>query len=196
MTRLQTLWSASMCPVLGQDSTLKVPLSTQHSFHISFSSVLFPGTLSSPLSNFEIRVGILTDHKQNPLCGDRVRQLDAGEVWTAECKPPIPGRYVSVSMVGKGYLAICEVAVFARLGEYKIGFNHRVSLIIRLWTTAKFPLLAPTCAIKQLTSTLPHILPECQENKKPITEVRATFLSTSLAYCKGVARGGGVLGCP
>ena len=30
---------------------------------------------------------------------------------------PIPGQYVSVSMVGKGYLAICEVAVFARLGE-------------------------------------------------------------------------------
>lgn len=75
------------------------------------------GTMSSPLSNFEIRVGILTDHKQNPMCGDRVRQLGAGEVWTAECKPPIPGQHVSVSMVGKGYLAICEVAVFARLGE-------------------------------------------------------------------------------
>ena len=77
------------------------------------------GTMSSPLSNFEIRVGILTDHIQNPMCGDRVRQLAAGEVWTAECKPPIPGRHVSVSMVGKGYLAICEVAVFARLGEWK-----------------------------------------------------------------------------
>lgn len=75
------------------------------------------GTMSSPLSNFEIRVGILTDHKQNPMCGDRVRQLGAGEVWTAECKPPIPGQHVSVSMVGKGYLAICEVAVFARLGR-------------------------------------------------------------------------------
>ena len=75
------------------------------------------GTMSSPLSNFEIRVGILTDHKQNPMCGDRVRQLGAGEVWTTECKPPIPGQHVSVSMVGKGYLAICEVAVFARLGR-------------------------------------------------------------------------------
>ena len=74
--------------------------------------------MSSPLSNFEICVGILTDHKQNPLCGDRVRQLGAGEVWTTECKPPIPGQHVSVSMVGKGYLAICEVAVFARLGEW------------------------------------------------------------------------------
>lgn len=60
---------------------------------------------------------MLTDHKKNPMCGDRVRQLAAGEVWTAECKPPIPGRQVSVSVVGKGYLVICEVAVFARLGK-------------------------------------------------------------------------------
>ena len=75
------------------------------------------GPQSSPLSNFEIRVGILTDHKQNPMCGDRVRQLAAGEVWTQECKPPIAGRHVSVSMVGKGYLTICEVAVFSRLGK-------------------------------------------------------------------------------
>lgn len=83
-----------------------------------YSFFCLTGPLSSPLSNFEIRVGILTDHKQNPMCGDRVRQLGAGEVWTAECKPPIPGQHVSVSMVGKGYLAICEVAVFARLGEW------------------------------------------------------------------------------
>ena len=87
------------------------------SYAIRYFMSFIAGTLSSPLSNFEIRVGILTDHKQNPMCGDRVRQLGAGEVWTAECKPPIPGRHVSVSMVGKGYLAICEVAVFARLGE-------------------------------------------------------------------------------
>ena len=51
------------------------------------------------------------------MCGDRVRQLAAGEVWTQECKPPIAGRHVSVSMVGKGYLTLCEVAVFARLGK-------------------------------------------------------------------------------
>jgi len=95
-----------------------------HIYYLSLCNTVFhissiTGTLSSPLSNFEIRVGILTDYKQNPMCGDRVRQLGAGEVWTAECKPPIPGRHVSVSMVGKGYLAICEVAVFARLGEWR-----------------------------------------------------------------------------
>ena len=43
---------------------------------------------------------------------------------------------MSVSMVGKGYLAICEVAVFARLGEFIIPFSLRtifngLTLVIR-----------------------------------------------------------------
>lgn len=108
--------SAGSCSItaLEVDPWWKVDLQSEH-IVTDVNVVSSSGSFSSPLSNFEIRVGILKDHKQNPMCGDQVRQLAAGEVWTAECKPPIPGQYVSVSMVGKGYLAICEVAVFARL---------------------------------------------------------------------------------
>ena len=84
--------------------------------------ILHLGPLSIPLSDVEIRVGIQTDYKLNPMCGERVRQFGEGEVWTAECNPPIPGRYVSVSLVTKGQLIICEVAVFARLGKNFLGY--------------------------------------------------------------------------
>ncbi|CAH3136107.1 unnamed protein product [Pocillopora meandrina] len=110
--------SAGSCSItaIEVDPWWKVDLQSEH-IVTDVNVVSSSGNFSSPLSNFEVRVGILKDHKQNPMCGDQVRQLAEGEVWTAECKVPIPGQYVSVSMVGKGYLAICEVAVFARLDD-------------------------------------------------------------------------------
>ncbi|XP_048589634.1 uncharacterized protein LOC5511196 [Nematostella vectensis] len=73
------------------------------------------GYLVEALSNFEIRVGMATDFKRNPMCGQRVVSTHLGELWTSQCEPAIPGRYVSVQKFGEAVsLTLCEVAVFAR----------------------------------------------------------------------------------
>lgn len=53
------------------------------------------------------------------MCGARLREIQNGEVWTSQCWPYIAGQYVSVQKIGTGRLSMCEVAVFARLGEYR-----------------------------------------------------------------------------
>ncbi|XP_074608868.1 uncharacterized protein LOC141863292 [Acropora palmata] len=113
MSTTPSLGSCSMT-ALEANPWWKVDLESEH-IVTDINVVSSTGPLSSPLTDVEIRVGIQTDYKLNPMCGERVRQFGEGEVWTAECNPPIPGRYVSVSLVTKGQLIICEVAVFARL---------------------------------------------------------------------------------
>lgn len=70
------------------------------------------------LENIETRVGKIQDKFwTNPMCGERLREVQNGEVWTAQCSPYIPGQYVSIQKIGTGKLAMCEVAVYARLGK-------------------------------------------------------------------------------
>ena len=68
--------------------------------------------------NIQVHVGRTTqNHKNHPVCHDRVKQAFDGEAVRLQCNPPIPGRYVSVQMYGKGILSMCEVIVNSRLGE-------------------------------------------------------------------------------
>ncbi|XP_031571661.1 uncharacterized protein LOC116305828 [Actinia tenebrosa] len=73
------------------------------------------------LTSIEVRVGNLRQASrafmQNPMCGDRLREIQDGEVWTSQCWPYIAGRFVSVQKIGIGKLSMCEVAVFARLDK-------------------------------------------------------------------------------
>ena len=69
------------------------------------------------LNNFDVRVGVSTDNLQNPTCHDRVGTVGQGQFLSVQCDPPIPGRYVSVQMFGEGYLTLCEVFVYSRVGE-------------------------------------------------------------------------------
>ena len=69
------------------------------------------------LTNFDVRVGVSTDNLQNPTCHDRVGTVGQGQFLNVQCDPPIPGRYVSVQMFGEGYLTLCEVFVYSRVGE-------------------------------------------------------------------------------
>ena len=69
------------------------------------------------LSNFDVRVGVNKNNLQNPTCFDRVRTVGQGQAIRLQCDPPIPGRYVSVQMFQQGYLTLCEVAVYSRVGS-------------------------------------------------------------------------------
>eukprot|EP00795_Rhopilema_esculentum_P012584 gene12584-3284_t len=67
--------------------------------------------------NIQVHVGKTSqNHKNHPVCHDRVKQAFDGEAVRLQCNPPIPGRYVSVQMYGKGILSMCEVIVNSRLG--------------------------------------------------------------------------------
>jgi hypothetical protein len=77
------------------------------------------------LSSLETRVGRKKDKFwDNPMCGERLREIQNGEVWTSQCSPHIAGQYVSVQKIGTGKLSMCEVAVYARLGEYWLLYNR------------------------------------------------------------------------
>ncbi|XP_068704515.1 uncharacterized protein [Montipora foliosa] len=69
------------------------------------------------LKNFDVRIGVNTDNLQNPTCSDRVTSVGQGAALQLSCDPPIPGRYVSVQMFGKGILTMCEVMVYSRVGS-------------------------------------------------------------------------------
>ena len=71
------------------------------------------------LANFDVRVGVDADQMKNPTCFDRVRTVGQGQAIKLQCNPPIPGRYVSVQMFGKGTLTLCEVSVYSRVGEWR-----------------------------------------------------------------------------
>jgi hypothetical protein len=75
------------------------------------------------LTSIEVRVGRLQqEFWNNPMCGERLREIQDGEVWTSQCSPHIAGQYVSVQKIGTGKLSMCEVAVYARLGEYLLPY--------------------------------------------------------------------------
>lgn len=70
------------------------------------------------LKNFDVRIESAKDnYRNNPTCHDRVGQARDNEAVRVQCKPPFPGRYVRVQMFAKGYLTMCEVFVYSRLGE-------------------------------------------------------------------------------
>nr|XP_058970077.1 uncharacterized protein LOC131796502 [Pocillopora verrucosa] len=69
------------------------------------------------LKNFDVKVGISKNNKENPTCHDRVRYVDQAQALRVQCDPPIPGRYVSVQMYQYEYLTLCEVAVYSRVGS-------------------------------------------------------------------------------
>lgn len=69
------------------------------------------------LKNFDVKVGISKNNKENPTCHDRVRYVDQAQALRVQCDPPIPGRYVSVQMYQYEYLTLCEVAVYSRVGK-------------------------------------------------------------------------------
>ncbi|XP_022792631.1 uncharacterized protein LOC111331727 [Stylophora pistillata] len=69
------------------------------------------------LKNFDVKVGISKNNKENPTCHDRVRYVDQAQALRVQCDPPIPGRYVSVQMYQFEYLTLCEVAVYSRVGS-------------------------------------------------------------------------------
>ncbi|XP_028402414.1 uncharacterized protein LOC114525354, partial [Dendronephthya gigantea] len=66
------------------------------------------------LSGFEIRVGDKKNIAENPQCGTK-HSLKRGETREILCRPPLEGRFISISMVQRSrgtFLTLCEVAVY------------------------------------------------------------------------------------
>ena len=82
-------------------------------------TVINRGEYGDRFKNVEVRVGnLLGQFGKNPICHDRVKQAQNGEAVRLQCNPPIPGRYVSVQMIGQGILTVCEVIVNSRVGKW------------------------------------------------------------------------------
>ncbi|CAH1274526.1 FGFR3 [Branchiostoma lanceolatum] len=64
--------------------------------------------------NFTVRVGPNENFIQNDQCGQTyTATLITGQIFLVHCDPPIPGRYVSVQMMGtEARLTLCEVEVY------------------------------------------------------------------------------------
>ncbi|XP_078614388.1 uncharacterized protein LOC144883667 [Branchiostoma floridae x Branchiostoma japonicum] len=71
------------------------------------------------LKNFMVRVGPNEDFAQNDQCGEMYTGTpEDGQTIVVYCSPPIPGRYVSVQLMGReDNLSLCEVEVYAETGS-------------------------------------------------------------------------------
>ncbi|XP_035689154.1 macrophage mannose receptor 1-like [Branchiostoma floridae] len=79
------------------------------------------------LKNFMVRVGPNEDFAQNDQCGEMYTGTpEDGQTIVVYCSPPIPGRYVSVQLMGReDNLSLCEVEVYAETGTCGLSaFRH------------------------------------------------------------------------
>uniref|UniRef100_A0A7M5WWB1 Hemicentin-1 n=2 Tax=Clytia hemisphaerica TaxID=252671 RepID=A0A7M5WWB1_9CNID len=79
-------------------------------------TIMNRGEHGERFNNVQVHVGQYLDIKSNPVCHERIVSSKDGEVIRLSCDPPIPGRFLSVQMYGKGILSMCEVVVASRLG--------------------------------------------------------------------------------
>ncbi|XP_078579504.1 fucolectin-5-like [Branchiostoma floridae x Branchiostoma japonicum] len=78
------------------------------------------------LKNFMVRVGPNEDFAQNDQCGEMYTETPKdGQTIVVYCSPPIPGRYVSIQLMGRrDELSLCEVEVYAETGQKHFIFKY------------------------------------------------------------------------
>jgi len=139
-----------------------------------------------PLQDLEVRVGDSSKFHQNRLCDFVPGPFEEGTTREVRCRRAMPGRYVSVAMVGvdPGSLSLCEVNVFSTEEVSKerctpdvnitpLAVFNRTCYHLQVQEGGPFEVAKSKCAARGSTLAQ-HISPETQD-----------FLASELERIKG-----------